>query len=187
MLNRARRELESNRRRTPRLRWLGGFATAAVMVLALTLVLQQEQQAPLPDAGKSDGLQLEPARPAAAPATSLHDEPIANGAPEAAATEQRKRSNFSAAKEKSAALPRDRAAQAPAPMKAETQAMAEAVIVGEDAVSSDVQQELLTAEEWVQRLLRLQEEGDAARLSEELTAFRRAYPDHPLPPSLAKD
>ena len=45
VLNAARRDLEPARKRRP-LRWLGGFATAAVVVLALTLVVEQEPQRP---------------------------------------------------------------------------------------------------------------------------------------------
>lgn len=47
VLNAARRELESAEKRWPRrfsLRWMGAFATASVVVLALGIIVQQEQE-----------------------------------------------------------------------------------------------------------------------------------------------
>ena len=50
-------------------RWLGGLATAAVIVLALTLVIEQGVEAPTPPPSRSDGYQLP--RPSAAPRAEL--------------------------------------------------------------------------------------------------------------------
>ena len=59
VLNAARREL-AVRRRKP-LRWIGAFATASVMVLALTIVLQQDHE-PL-KVPSSNGVKLDAAAP----------------------------------------------------------------------------------------------------------------------------
>ena len=82
VLNTARRELSTRRRSRP-LRWVGGFATAAVIVLALTIVIQQDEQSPAPTLEKTNGFKLEQAAPvtrkkearrsAAAPAVSVSD------------------------------------------------------------------------------------------------------------------
>ena len=64
VLNAARRELGARRKSRP-LRWLGGFATAAVIVLALTIVIQQDEQQTGPTLKKTNGFMLEQAAPAA--------------------------------------------------------------------------------------------------------------------------
>lgn len=55
VLNRARRAL-SARKRKP-MRWIGAFATASVLVLALTIVVQQDQAPAVP--GRSNGIKLD--------------------------------------------------------------------------------------------------------------------------------
>ena len=70
VLGAARRATAASGRRQSRpwfrrRRWLGGLATAAVIVLALTLVIEQDVEAPAPPPSRSDGYQLP--RPAAAP------------------------------------------------------------------------------------------------------------------------
>jgi hypothetical protein len=57
VLNAARRELAARRRRPAR--WIGGFATAAVLVLTLTLVLEQQQTTVPPETRRIDGLRQE--------------------------------------------------------------------------------------------------------------------------------
>ena len=64
VLNTARRERDARRRSRP-LRWLGGFATATVIVLALTIVIQQDEQQSTPTLNKTDGFMLEQAAPKA--------------------------------------------------------------------------------------------------------------------------
>jgi len=58
--NAARRALPSRGRRRP-LRWLGSLATAAVVLLAVAVVIQQDQQGPVPPMPKSDGFRLDDA------------------------------------------------------------------------------------------------------------------------------
>lgn len=74
VLGAARRATAASGRRQPRpwfrrRRWLGGLATAAVIVLALTLVIEQGVEAPAPPPSRSDGYQLP--RPSAAPRAEL--------------------------------------------------------------------------------------------------------------------
>ena len=59
ILNTARRELASSRRKP--LRWIGAFATASVFVLALTLVVQQQPEPIEP--GMPNGVKLDAAAP----------------------------------------------------------------------------------------------------------------------------
>ncbi len=64
VVNTARRELDARRRSRP-LRWLGGFATATVIVLALTIVIQQDEQQTAPALKKTDSFKLEQRAPEA--------------------------------------------------------------------------------------------------------------------------
>ena len=65
VLNTARRELAASRRKLMRwpMRWVGAFATAAVVVLALSIVVQQDPKTPDPRSG--NGIKLDAASPAA--------------------------------------------------------------------------------------------------------------------------
>lgn len=133
VLNTARRELE----RLPkhrRLRWLGAFATAAVLVLALVVVIRQDPSGPAAPVPSGDGFRLE--RSAAAP---VHDSP-------GAAALQAEQLQMEA---------RDEASPTPGP------------------------------EEWIRQMLALRAAGRLQELEAELAAFRRAFPDYPLPDELA--
>ena len=59
VLNTARRELAASRRKP--MRWIGAFATATVVVLAMTIVIQQEQKTPGP--GRQNGIKLNADKP----------------------------------------------------------------------------------------------------------------------------
>jgi hypothetical protein len=58
VLNTARRELAGRRRR--QVRWIGAFATVSVLVLTLTLVVQQSEVPVAPATGKTNGIRLGP-------------------------------------------------------------------------------------------------------------------------------
>ena len=62
VLNSARRDLATTRRQPAR--WIGAIATAAVVVLALSIVVQQDQKTPEPGIG--NGIQLNTPSPAVA-------------------------------------------------------------------------------------------------------------------------
>ncbi|MGD2129752.1 MAG: hypothetical protein PVJ33_03245 [Lysobacterales bacterium] len=175
VLNAARREIERDgKRRGPNryLGWFGALATAAVVVLAVTLVVRQEPSArQIPGPPLREQRQINPEHPptpemleAPAPATS------ASGGrePEAPAqSRSAKRATLSAEAESSgSASPlRDEAAKEPG------------------AADADAT-EPLPPREWIQRLLDLQASGESRQLHDELEAFRQSYPDYPLPPQL---
>jgi len=207
VLNTARRELEGRSKRLP-LRWLGGFATAAVVVLALSIVLQQDQQAPVPAMEESENLKLDQA--VSAPVKKKTDRDLAE---EKAGREQsarqdsaenddrlEKRLNQSSPApppESSAMQPRQAAAlgaqkeefeekpAAPAP-QAGTAASPVAEMIADEmpAETAKVTDSALEAEAWIEKLLLLQDTQQDERLVEELAAFREAFPDYPLPPEL---
>jgi hypothetical protein len=160
VMNTARRELESQRKRRP-LRWLGAFATATVVVLALTLVVQQDEQLNAPVPEKANGFMLEQAAPTARKKEADRDD-----------TELRARRN---------AAP----AAAPAVMASDNAT----AIMEEEILEAPLKLEKASgaipeAEAWIERLLLLQETRQDEKLLQELAAFRQAYPDYILPPAL---
>lgn len=162
VMNRARRALEGNgkpARKRFRLRWLGALATASVVVLALTLVVEQVDKAPLPVSAEQDGLRLDrdtngaerqmKRMEAAAPAAAREAPVNQNLQAESMRTETEQEFRDSAESDETAA------GLAPEP------------------------------EAWIQRLLEMKRLNDE-NLAAELAAFRAAYPDYPLPPGLEK-
>jgi hypothetical protein len=156
-MNMARRHIEAPSRR--RLRWIGAFATASIVVVAMFLVVRQDAEHALPQPDQQDGYKLE-----ALEQRRSADPP----APQAATSAQKSRL---------------RSAQ---PARADQAAEAEATI-GEfasepaDSAAEAPAEEQMTADRWIERLILLKDEGDAERFEHELAAFRKAYPDHPLP------
>lgn len=159
--NQAQRALEGpsgagGKRRS--LRWLGAFATASVVVMALTVVIQQQQSAPLPSAKEVDGLMLDrdqeqDAKPARA------EKPMASKAMEAprAKPALQESSEFSAVAKQNSA----------------------------DAFAEEEKyDEAPSAEIWIEQLLELKNTQQAEILATELARFRSVYPDYHLPPEL---
>jgi len=147
---------------TRSMRWLGSLATAAVVVLAVSIVIQQDQEGPTPPVPRSDGYRLDKA-------TSAEKR-----ADDATVTEQEPgRAELMLQRAPSAA------AESPTPRE---EAIAPAAL--DEAMESDATRP--TPEDWVQRLLQLDQEGRDEELRLELRAFREAYPDYPLPPGLQK-
>jgi hypothetical protein len=175
VLNTARRELDARRKRRP-LRWLGGFATATVVVLALTIIIQQDQQ---PTLEKTDGFMLDQAAPVARKKESKRDDRVEMAAPERAAgqiiPESGQRTEFRA--------------QTSAAPQADPGSNAASITVAEEIVIAPAEPEkganrILEAEAWIERLVLLRETQQDEKLVLELAAFREAYPDYPLPPEL---
>jgi hypothetical protein len=160
VMNTARRELESQRKRRP-LRWLGAFATATVVVLALTLVVQQDEQLNAPVPEKANGFMLEQAAPTARKKEADRDDTEfrvrRNAAPAAAPAVM--------ASDNATAIMEEEISEAPLKLKKASGAISE-------------------AEAWIERLLQLQETRQDEKLLQELAAFRQAYPDYILPPAL---
>ena len=164
VLNTARRHLERPRPRRS-LRWLGAFASALVVVLALAIVVRQDQQGPVPPVPGTDGLRMDRDTPAPAKTKRerklmLQDEPrearpelrqIAPAAPEAASEAE--------------------------PVQRKEQQLHSLDAFEEDMADSD-------PDAWIERMLSLRAAGRLEELEAELADFRRSWPDYPLPPEL---
>lgn len=140
-------------------RWLAAFASAAVVVLAITLVVQQQDIAPVQAPAELDGLRLD--RDEAGAAKS---EGQVHRSKERAAEEMPARPSLR--KSVTAVSARQPEARGVPP---EAEPMTDAAV--------------LQPEEWVRRLVELKANHDE-KLASELAAFRAAYPDYPLPSGL---
>ena len=158
VLNAARRAAANPPRRRS-VRWLGALATAAVVVLTLTLVVRQDPQGPAPPVPETDGFELE-LRAVAPEAVRESPSRYQEAAPRAASK--------AALPPRQDALAQDEAA---APVAA-------ADAVGEEDAA------VLGPEAWVEHMLNLRDAGHSDQLNQELAAFRKTYPDFVLPPEL---
>jgi hypothetical protein len=181
VLNTARRELAAARRKS--MHWVGAFATAAVVILALTIVLQQDQKIPEPYRG--NGIKLDAARPAApekksAAGTSAMSVPVDEPVP----AQSRMKPEDEDFESQSAPSPdtaqqtgvlreepvRDELRRIDPPAPKTAQELSEKVVPDPAA--------------WIERILELQRAERYEELKHELEAFRQAYPEYPLPPQL---
>ena len=184
VINTARRE-HGGRRRP--LRWMGAFATASVIILALAIVIQQDPVPPMVT-NETDGLKLE--RPTPEETREKAGDAPALRTPPAAAAPAASRAMKVTAEEESGFGDRDREPERMTLSEQQLEMDAAATqeppetgaVIGLDKKSRD--DGSLTAEDWIERLLQLRASGQEDRLTEELAAFREAYPDHPLPPEL---
>lgn len=175
VLNAARRELAGRRRGG--IRWIGGFATAAIVVLALSLTLLQDEKPPLTPTAEPDGLKLDQAAPSAR-SRELRKSPALQDAGEAeipmSRDGKREQFNLDAVAEK-------RALQAPAAARA-----ADSANVDMDE-EDRAMEEFPAPEAWIEQLEQLRQSQDSARFQQELEAFLAVYPDYPLPPGWRED
>jgi hypothetical protein len=172
VLNRARRAVESVRRRPTR--WMGAFATATVILLAVTLYVLQQPSLPPPVPTGPDGLKLERA------GDELREK---NGS--ARAEEQKLRSkNVTTAPQRTIRSPQAMPAPKSAlPVAEEAETAAEST-ADSPALNREAFSDAPDPEAWIERLLALRAAGKQEELQTELTAFREAFPDYPLPPEL---
>ncbi len=187
VLNTARRELSTGKRKP--MRWIGAFATAAVVVLALTIVLQQDKQAPKyhqEDRIKQDSDRLavpEKEAPTVTPpklespsvtvqaSTALRKR--ATPAPQAQAQEHKPRKNTARIAAGSAALLESHST--------DTEVLDE----NNDNEEIDTAAEYtLTADSWVEHMLELLRTERYEELNLEKAMFRKTFPDYALPPEL---
>lgn len=161
VLNSARRQLErpANYRRR---RWVGAFATAAVMVMALMLVVRQDQYAPPAPVPAGDGFRLEKGAAAQENGGQAMKVERSAAAPEML---QRTDPDITAASDE----PHAESAQ-------QDREVSEAL--GEET-------SVLDPAAWIEQMLELREAGRMEELEAELASFRRAFPDYPLPAQLA--
>ena len=205
VLNRARRDLESRPGRWP-LRWLGGFATAAVIVLTLSIVIQQDPQAPVPTVDETDGIKLDQSiskeamkevdRDTARRSVTAEDQAGQSLAGSEQPFEKRLQqaepapppASAAAVMQDSASMHRQKVRSEEIPTNAaEVTAAAPAIAeIAADAetAAEDESAELAEAEAWIERLMLLWETQQDEKLVSELAAFREAFPDYPLPPEL---
>lgn len=202
VLNTARRDLEPPKEKRP-LRWLGGFATAAVVVLAVSVVVQQNQTVPEPPSLENGGVQMDAARERrmnASPAMKLEKSPLPSADP-APQTREAKRPKQDlraspeapdkASQQPTIVVPPIRPEQfivtprtPPADADRETD-LAEAAVLADAADDApEEEQAPRSAEAWIERMVVLRDNGQMKRLAGEIAAFRHYYPDYPLPEDL---
>ncbi len=190
VLNTARRELAASRRKP--MRWVGAFATAAVVVLALSIVIQQDRKIPDPRIG--NGIKLDASRPTEA------EKEIAIGT--SAMLESQVASPRSSAASSSEESPR--LEQQPVERKRQNNALSNVAaeppaeadyaakkVIRQVSEDSDYRPAEKVSEEvlpdpvaWIEKMLELKQTEQYEELKHELEAFRKAYPDYPLPPQL---
>jgi hypothetical protein len=243
VLNTARRELAASKPKPVRwpMRWVGAFATAAVVVLALSIVVQQDPNTPDPRSG--NGIKLDAASPAtvgkettigasvmpeseaASPqsptvlsseeAPEMERQPVErtrqkDAASNIAATPPVK-ADYAAKKamqqvsEESGYRPADKPDLPESREQFEDESLDMPVTSTRD---NDVEEETardassdffridsslrekaedkitLTPDAWIENMIELQKTGRYEELEVELEAFRKAYPDYPLPAEL---
>jgi hypothetical protein len=159
VLNTARRHLERPRRP---LRWLGAFASAIVVVLALAIVVRQDQQGPVPPVPDSDGFRMDRDTPVPAK-TKQEYEQMMQDEPRKARPELRQIAPAAASEAQ--------------PVQGKETQLRPLDAVEEDAAGPD-------PEAWIERMLALRAAGRLEELEAELADFRRSWPDYPLPPEL---
>jgi hypothetical protein len=174
VLNAARRDLAE--RRKGGIRWIGGFATAAIVVLALSVTLLQDEKPPVTQMAEPDGLMLDQAAPAAPTMEFREDRALIDAGEAESQIHREKRGPL-----KLEAVTEKSASQAPAP--ASVADAAEIDLDEQDRSPEDVP----GPEAWIERLEQLRQSQDSTRFQQELDAFLAVYPDYPLPPGWQED
>ncbi|MSQ99738.1 MAG: hypothetical protein EXR85_10665 [Xanthomonadales bacterium] len=163
VLNLARRESErTHERRINTRHWIAALSTTCVLALSLGLLMHRGESPP----GSSGAESSKTKRLQPAAAEQEHDE-------------------LRAMHDQAAPLPEQSTVGAAAPMEAQPAAPAEPAAAG--IMKSKLAKSVDSTgdpDAWLQRILQLQQAGDAAQLATELQAFRAAYPDYPLPQAL---
>lgn len=169
VLNAARRELDESGKRWLRrfpVRWMGAFATASVIILALGLIVQQEQESPGLPVMEEDRMRLK------------------SQAPPTERTDSAEKQVMSESIDHD-----DSAMQRAAPVAASPAKTTE--FRGEEVADErplleqgDSTESVRSPEDWIDLMLELKSSNQLERLSKELEAFRSVYPDHPLPDEL---
>jgi hypothetical protein len=187
VLNAARRELERARPPRRRLGWISAFASATVIVLAISVVLQQRQDAT--PVAPSREIQLNEPVPAAAPAPApeLKDEDQFTSPPaqelSGAERETDRQEGYRLRKSSAADLRQNRA---PAEIGRASKRKADEESADPEGRVDEVRstQRTENPEEWLDRIILLKRSELWEQFQLELAAFRRAYPDYPLPEEL---
>lgn len=177
VLNAARRDL-APASRGKRLGWISGFATAGIAVVALSIVLLQETpQPPVPvpfDTPEETSAKPVPekGRVLSSPARAMKKQDMRE---ELRAEEPAENAAFQAAPAAAAAPEAEAMRDSVARLRMAEEPKEELL------ESADAAATTLAPEAWLEELLRLQKQGDEEGLAKQLQAFRKAYPDYPLP------
>lgn len=170
VLNAARRDL-APARGTGRLRWISGFATAGVAVVALSLVWLQE--------------------PAQKPPPKNFSAPPEQSSTEKSGSQSKLDSVNADGMKKQEISPARQAATPAAASVSEAEAMMDtsnrlrvAEIASEELDESVQKEAPIAPEDWLELLLHLQEQGEHEELTRQLQDFLARYPDYPLPEAL---
>lgn len=202
VLNAARRDLESRRKRRP-MYWLSGFATAAVVVLAITVTLEQQgpqsPEPPLEDTGQLKQNAASTPRLEESAVMKAEHTPLPSAEPRAQTREAKRQKqtisltpaaeegNNAKIKINPPAFDASRLNMTPgAPAKAGVDAADPSKTAADSEEEADQNQVPRDAEDWIQQLLLLREIGHMKGLAGELAAFRHYYPEYPLPEELAE-
>lgn len=186
VLNEARREVkgEAHPIRPWNFGWIHATATAALLVIGLTVVLQHRSELPEPpvEPKESPVNVLENRQRAAGP------ESLADSADQAPADERMDSpATEPAAPATAAAYEMEEAIRAPAEDALEKDTAPSHSVTGEMAarkMSPPAKAEtMLDPESWLEAILDMKATGDDGWRAE-LDAFIAVYPDHPLPPEL---
>lgn len=166
--------------------WGVPLASAAVVLLALSLVtfvaLDRRGVEPAAGPSRSDA-------PAASTAAEMHGRDLDEGeVPEARRAEREDAPAEHRRKAAQALAPAPASATAGTEMGAPASSMplapARPVAKGEPAEPMGEGDGLLRPEPWLARISALVASGRRSEAAAELARFRRAYPDHPVPPAL---
>lgn len=197
VLNTARRELAASRRKP--MRWIGALATAAVLVLTLSIVLQQDQKTPDPRNG--NGIKLDAARPAAASNVASTPPLEMDYAAKKTMQQVGKESGYRPVNEPDLAkrrthfedespdlqsvLSRDTAKQARVVQEEQTGDAILRIDLSALQTKEEVSEAVLPDPvAWIEKMLELQQTERHEELKYELEAFRKVYPAYPLPSEL---
>jgi hypothetical protein len=164
VLNTARRNLKGAQPRRS-MRWLGAFASAVVVVLALAIVVRQDQQGPVPPVPGSDGFRMDQDAPARAK-SKQERKPMMQDEARQAQPETRQIGPAARA-----------AASEVVPVQGDESRLRALESLEEDAGRPDPQA-------WIEQMRALRAAGRLDELEAELADFRRSFPDYPLPPEL---
>ena len=184
VLNRARAAVEPDRTRRPwSFGWLHTLTTAGVVVLAVSLLLQFREEAPMPET-PAPSPQAREALEMASPATAAKAGPAA------------REESFSTQVAEEAML-EDALPAADEPQRDRTITISEsrqdldqdsAASAAENASPRLMRRSLepveRTPEDWLDDIRALIEAGDVEGARVSLEAFREAWPDHPVPEDL---
>ena len=181
VLNAARRDLEPIRRKT-RLGWISGFATAGIAVVTLSVVLLQETpRPPLPVPLESPAEEVtaerraEKGKAVSSPARAMQKQDMQAESP---VTKSGAAAAFEAAPAAAAAADAETMNDSVTRLRMAQQPKEELL------ESADMADSSRSAQEWLQHLLQLHDQGEDEELARQLQAFREAYPDYPLPEAL---